>query len=64
MMAAKLFTTAPGACRVILGSADPDRYDILDFLLERHNHLRDQASETEKTEHVALDNSITVAKNS
>ena len=61
MMAAKLFTTAPGACRVILGSADPDRYDILDFLLERHNHLRDQASETE---HVALDDSITVAKNS
>ena len=37
MMAEKLFTTVPGACRVILGSADPDRYDILDFLLERNN---------------------------
>ena len=63
-MAEKLFTTVPGACRVILGSADPDRYDILDFLLERHNHLQDQAWETEKTKHVALDDSIPVAKNS
>ena len=34
----KLFTTIPGACRVILGSTHPDKYDVLDFLVERHNH--------------------------
>ena len=59
----KLITTIPGACRVILGSTHPDRYDVLDFLVERHNHLQDQAWEAQKTEHVALDDSIPVAKN-
>ena len=58
-----MFTTIPGACRVILGSTHPDRYDVLDFLVERHNHLQDQAWEAQKTEHVALDDSIPVAKN-
>ena len=64
LMAPKLFTTVPRAHRVILGSAHPDGYDILDFLVERHNHLQDQAWEAQKTEHAALDNSIPIAKNS
>ena len=38
----KLFTTIPGACRVILGSTHPDRHDVIDFLVERHNYLQDQ----------------------
>ena len=37
----KLFTTIPGACRVILGSTHPDRSDVIDFLVERHNYLQD-----------------------
>ena len=37
----KLFTTIPGACRVILGSTHPDRQDVIDFLVERHNYLQD-----------------------
>ena len=32
----KLFTTIPGACRVILGSKHPDRHDVINFLVERH----------------------------
>ena len=39
----KLFTTIPGACRVILGSTHPDRHDVIDVLVERHNYLQDQA---------------------
>ena len=39
----KLFTTIPDACRVILGSTHPDRHDVIDFLVERHNYLQDQA---------------------
>ena len=35
----KLFTTIPGACRVILGSIHPDRHDVIDFLVERHSYL-------------------------
>ena len=58
----KLITTIPGVCRVRLGSTRPDRHDIIDFLVERHNHLQDQAWEARKTEHVALDDSIPVAK--
>ena len=30
----KLFTTIPGACRVIIGSTHPDRYDVLGFIVE------------------------------
>ena len=56
----KLFTTIPGTCRVILGSTHPDRHDVIDFLVERHNYLQDQAW---KTRHVALDDSIPIAKN-
>ena len=59
----KLFTTIPGGCRVILGSKHPDRYDVLDFLVERHNHLQDQTWEAQKTEHVVLDDSIPGSKN-
>ena len=52
----KLFTTIPGACRVILGSTHPDRHDIIDFLVERHNYLQDKAWK-------ALDNTMLTAKN-
>ena len=34
----KCFTTIPGA---VLGSTHPDRYDVIDFLVERHNYLQD-----------------------
>ena len=44
----KLFTTIPGACRVILGSKHPDRHDVIDFLVERHNYLQDQAWKAQK----------------
>ena len=59
----KLFTTIPGACRVILGLTHPDRHDIIDFLVERHNYLQDKAGKAQKTRHVALDNSMLTAKN-
>ena len=35
----KLFTTIPGACRVILGSTHLDRHDVIDFLVERHKYF-------------------------
>ena len=57
-----LFTTISGACRVILGSKHPDRHDVIDFLVEKHNHLQDQVWEAQKTEYVVLDNSIPLAK--
>ena len=41
----------------------PDRYDVLDFLVERQSHLQDQVWEAQKTEHVTLGDSIPVAKN-
>ena len=59
----KLFTTIPGASRVILDSTDPDRHDVIDFLVERHNYLQDQAWKAQNTRHVALDDSIPTAKN-
>lgn len=58
----ELFTTIPGACKVILGSTHPDKHDVLDSLVEKHNDLQDQAWEAQKTNHVALDDSIPVAK--
>ena len=58
----KLFTTISGACRVILGSTHPDRHDVIDFLVERHNYLQDQAWKAQKTRHVALDDSIPTPK--
>ena len=59
----KLFTTIPGACRVILGSTHPDRHDIIDFLVERHNYLQDKAWKAQKTMLVALDDTMLTAKN-
>ena len=58
-----LFTTIPGACKVILGSTHPDRHDVIDFIVERHNYLQDQAWKAQKTRHVALDDGIPTAKN-
>ena len=58
----KLFTTIPAACRVILGSTHPDRRDVIDFLVEKHNYLQDQARKAQKTRHVALDDGIPTAK--
>ena len=49
--------------RVILGSTHPDRYDVLDFLVERHNHLQDQVWKSQKAKNRALNNIIPVAKN-
>ena len=59
----KLFTAMPGVCRVILGSTHPDRHDVIDFLVEKHNYSQDQAWKTQKPRHVALDGSIPIAKN-
>ena len=58
----KLSTTIAGACRVILGSTHPDRHDVIDFLVERHNYLQDQAWKAQKIRHVALDDSIPTDK--
>ena len=58
----KLFTTIPDACSVILGSTHPDRHDVIDFLVERHNYLQEQTWKAEKARHVALDDSIPTAK--
>ena len=59
----KLFTTIPGACRVILGSTHPDQHNIINFLVDSHNYLQDQAWKAQKTRHVELDDSIPTAKN-
>ena len=59
----KLFSTIPGACRVILGSAHPDRHELVNFLVERHNYLQDRAWKVQKTRHVALDDTIPTVKN-
>ena len=42
---------------------EPDWHEVIDFLVERHNYLQDQAWEAQKTRHVALGNSIPTAKN-
>ena len=44
----KLFITIPGTCRVILGSKHPDRHGVINFLVERHNYLQDQAWKAQK----------------
>ena len=49
--------------QVILGSKHPDRHGVIDFLVERHNHLRDQAWKAQKIGHVVPDDSIPTAKN-
>ena len=58
-----LFTTISGAWRVILGSTHPDWHDIINFLVGRHNYLQDQVWKAQKTRHVALNDSISTAKN-
>ena len=58
----KLSTTIPGACRAILASTNPDKYYVIVFLVERHNHFQDQSWEVQKREYVALDDSIPVAR--
>ena len=55
---AKLFTTIAGACRVILGSTHPDKFDVLDILIERHVQLQDHIWQLNKKELVTLDDSI------
>ena len=59
----KLFTSIPGASRFILVSTHLDRYEVFHFLVDRHNHLQNQALEACKTENVAHEDSIPVAKN-
>ena len=54
----KLFTTIAGACRVILGSTHPDKFDVLHFLIERHVQLQDHIWQLNKKELVSLDDSI------
>ena len=58
----KLFTTIPGACRVILGSKHPDRHDVIDFIVGRHNYLQDQPRKAQKARDVALDYNIPTTK--
>ena len=58
----KLFTTILGACRVILGSTNLDRNDVIDFLVQRLNYLQDQTWKAQKIRHVALDDSIPTSK--
>ena len=59
----KLFTIIPGACMVILGSTHPDRHDVINFFVERHNYLQDQIWKARKTRHATHDDSIPTAKN-
>ena len=58
----KLFTVISGACRVILSSPHPGRHDVIDFLVESHNYLQDQAWKAQKIRHVAPEDSIPTAK--
>lgn len=41
----------------------PDRYEAVDILFEERNYLEDQAWGMQKTEHVALKESVAAAKN-
>ena len=52
----KFFTTVSEVCRVMLGSTHPDKYDFLDFLVERHNNIQEQAGKHRKksTLHLAI----------
>ena len=38
----KLFSTIPGACRIILGSTHLDHHDVINLLVERQNYLQHQ----------------------
>ena len=41
----------------------PDPHEVIEFLVERHNYLQDQAWKAQKTRRVALDDSISIARN-
>ena len=41
----------------------PDPHEVIEFLVERHNYLQDQAWKAQKTSRVALDDSISIARN-
>ena len=56
-MNVELFTITD-ECRVILGSTHPDKFDVLDFLIERHDQLQDHIWQANKKELVTLDDSI------
>ena len=56
-------TIIPGACRVILGSTHPDRHDVVNFPVERHNYLQDHVWKPPKARNMASDDSIPTAKN-
>ena len=38
----KLFNSIPDAYRIVLVSIHPDRNEVINFLVERHNYLQDQ----------------------
>ena len=44
----KFLTTFSAVCRVMVGSKHPDKYDFLDFLVERHNNIQEQAGKRRK----------------
>ena len=44
----KFFTTLSEVCRVMVGSKNPDKYDFLDFLVDRHNNIQEQAGQRRK----------------
>ena len=54
----KIFTTIAGACRLILASKHPDRFEVLDFLLDRHDQLQDELWKVTKVEPPTLDDSV------
>ena len=54
----KVFTTIAGACRLILASKHPDRFEVLEFLLNRHDQLQDKLWKLTKVEPPTLDDSV------
>ena len=57
----KLFTTITGACRVILGSTHPNKFEVIDYILQRHDDLEDKVLILEgktKKEATPIDNDI------
>ena len=58
----KTFTTIAGACRLILASKHPDRFEVLEFLLDRHGQLQDDLWRVTKVEPPTLDDSVPEGK--
>ena len=54
----KVFTIIAGACRLILTSKHPDRFDVLEFLLDRHDHLQNKLWKLTKVEPPTLDDRV------